>query len=201
MKKLIGLLLAIVMLGALVTSAIAESQGTVMYVYTQNGKGLNVRSSMSTANNSNIIGSLPYRAKVFTYGNPQPGWTYVESGTLSGYVMSRFLVKKDPGAYNPSPDPTPEPNKDFDTRSATTVEQINTLLASAKSVTPYTVTVRPTRASGWVYMRWIPSRNSKEVATYAANSQLTVIAELKDWYQVRDESNGRVGYIYKSYIQ
>lgn len=200
MKKLIGLLLAFMMLAALAVPAMAEGQGTVMYVYTQNGKGLNVRSSMSTADNKNIITNLPYRTKVFSYGNPQRGWTYIECGSTKGYVMSRFLVKNDPGPYNPSPSPAPDP-KDFDTRSATTVEQINTLLASAKYVTPYTITVRPTRASGWVYLRWVPSRHSREVATYAANTQLTVIAELKDWYQVRDEATGKVGFVYKSYIQ
>ena len=73
--------------------------------------------------------------------------------------------------------------------------------ASAKPVTPYTITVRPTRASGWVYMRWLPSRNAAQAATYGANQQLTVLAELKDWYQVQDPATGRVGFIYKSYIQ
>ena len=114
--------------------------------------------------------------------------------------MSRYLVKNKPAPYNPSGEPTPDP-RNFDTRSAATVEQMNTLLASAKPVTPYTITVRPTRASGWVYMRWLPSRNAAQAATYGANQQLTVLAELKDWYQVQDPATGRVGFIYKSYIQ
>ncbi len=50
-------------------------------------------------------------------------------------------------------------------------------------------------------MRWIPSRYSRQIATYSANQQLTVIAELKDWYQVQDPATGRVGFVYKSYIQ
>ncbi len=200
MKKLIGLMLAVMMLVTLAASAAAESQGREMYVFTQNGKGLNVRSSMSTADMKNVIGNLAYGTKVFTYGSPQPGWTYIETANLSGYVMSRYLVKSKPAPYTPSPVPTPDP-RSFDTRSAATVEQINMLLASAKEVTPYIVTVRPTRSSGWVYMRWIPSRNSKQVATYGANQQLTVLAELKDWYQVQDPTTGKVGFIYKSYIQ
>ena len=200
MKKVIGMMLAVMMLAALVTSAMADSQGREMYVYTQNGKGLYVRSSMSAADKSNIIGSLPYGSKVFTYGG-QSGWTYIEIGSLSGYVMSRFLVKNKPAPYTPSGNPTPDPSRNFDTRSATTVEQINTLLASAKPVTPYMVTVRPTRSSGWVYLRWIPSRYAAQVASYGSNQQLTVIAELKDWFQVQDPTTGRVGFIYKSYLQ
>ncbi len=48
MKKFTGLLLAVVLLAVLAASAMAESQGTTMYVYTKNGKALLVRSSMST---------------------------------------------------------------------------------------------------------------------------------------------------------
>lgn len=203
MKKLIGLLLAMALLAALAMPAMAEDQGKVMYVYTQNGKDLLVRSSMSTTED-NVVGSLPFGAKVITYGS-QSGWTHIDygDGSFSPYVMSRFLVKTKPTGGKPSDSKSSSgtDSKNFDTTSATTVEQINTLLASAKVVEPYSVTVRPIRASGWVYMRWIPSRHGKQIATYGANQQLTVIAELKDWYQVQDPATGRVGFVYKSYIQ
>ena len=203
MKKLIGLMLAVMMLTGLAFAAVAESQGSERYVCTANGKGLNVRSSMSTTED-NVVATLPYGTKVFTYGNPQPGWTYVEIGNTSGYVMSRYLVKNKPAPYDPSArpaEPAAKSGRNFDSKAATTVEQINSLLAAAKTVEPYSVTVRPVRASGWVYMRWLPSKNAKLLATYGANQELTVIAELKDWYQVQDPSNGSVGFIYKSYIQ
>lgn len=202
MKKLIGLMLAVMMLAAMVSVAVAEDQGKIMYVYTKNGKALYVRSSMTT-DADNIVGSLPYGAKVVTYGSPQKGWVYIDYGDNYGdhYVMSRYLVREKPAPYTPSSgSKTSNPN-DFDTRSAVTVEQINTLLKSAKSVNPYSVTVRPNRSSGWVYMRWLPSRNSTQIATYGANQQLLVIAELKDWYQVEDPDTGMVGFVYKSYLQ
>ena len=198
MKKIIGLILTMIMLVMAVSAALAESQGTEMYVYTENGKGLTVRSTMNTTD-SNFVDSLPYGAKVFAYGSPKPGWTYIEYGGKSGYVMSRFLVKSKPAPHEAGM--TTNPGGSFDTRAAVTVEQINTLLASAKAVTPYTVTLRPTRSSGWVYMRWLPSRNAEQMATFGANYQVTVIAELKDWYQVQDPATGKVGFIYKSYIQ
>ena len=200
MKKFIGLLLAAVIVLALVASAITESQGTEMYVYTKNGKALLVRSSMTT-DEKNVIGSLPYGSRVITYGSPQPGWTVIDYGNKAGYIMTRYLVKTKPAPFDPSSSQSKSKAENFDTSAATTVEQINTLLASAKTVEPYTITVRPARASGWVYMRWLPSRNSKEAATYGANQQLTVIAELTDWYQVEDPVSGAVGFVYKSYVQ
>ena len=197
MKKMIGLILMVMILATAVSAALAESQGTVMYVYTENGKGLTVRSSMNTTD-SNFVDSLPYGSKVFAYGNPKPGWTYIEYSGKSGYVMSRFLVKNKPEPHDSG---SAQNSGSFDTRAAVSVEQINTLLASARTVTPYTVTLRPTRSSGWVYMRWLPSRNAAQMATFGASYQVTVIAELKDWYQVQDPATGKVGFIYKSYIQ
>ena len=98
MKKLIGLMLALMMLAAAASAALAESQGTEMYVYTENGKGLTVRSTMNTTDD-NFVDSLPYGFKVFTYGSPKPGWTYIEYGNQHGYVMSRFLVKAKPAPF------------------------------------------------------------------------------------------------------
>ena len=198
MKKVISLILSVMLFALIASAALSEGQGTVYYVYTKNGKGLNVRSSMSTADNSNIIGSLAYGTKVITYG-VRNGWAMIDYGNTTGYIMYRYLVKSKPAPYKPS-DPS-EQNTADTTMNASTVAQLNALIVSAKTVEPYTVTVRPTRASGWVYMRWFPSRAANEMATFGANYQLTVIAELKDWYQVSDPATGKVGFIYKSYVQ
>ena len=201
MKKLIGLLLAVVLLTGLALTAVAESQGTVMYISTPNGKGLNVRSAMDTSQD-NVIATLPYGSKVLSYGNPQPGWTYVEIGNVSGYAMSRYLTKQKPAAHDDSSKSSESgtKSKTFDTKAANTVEQMNSLLAAAKSVEPYNVTVRPVRASGWVYLRWVPSRNAQQIATYPGGKEVRVIAELKDWYQVEDPDTGVVGFVNSSYV-
>jgi SH3-like domain-containing protein len=80
------------------------------------------------------------------------------------------------------------------------VETLNKEFASAKKVTPYKVTVRPTRASGWVNMRWAPSQSAELMATYKANDQLLVIRELTNWLQVEDQDTGDVGFINKAFI-
>ncbi len=204
MKKIIGMMLAMVMLAVIASAAMAEFQGTDMYVYTKNGKNLYVRSSMTTRDDSNIIGSLKYGTKVVTYGGNFNGWTLIDYGDFGdAYVMYRYLVKEKPAPYTPSSSTTPaQKTAEFSSKEAATVAQLNSLTASARVVSvPYTVTVRPTRASGWVYLRWFPSKSAEVLATFNANKQLTVLAELKDWYQVSDPDTGRVGFVYKSYVQ
>ena len=64
MKKLIALLLAGALMLFAVLSVSAEGKLGLgnMFVYTENGKGLNVRSTPETGDN--IIGSLKYGAEV-----------------------------------------------------------------------------------------------------------------------------------------
>ena len=197
MKKVISLILTMMMLALLASAALAESQGTEYYVYTRNGKGLNVRSSMSTKDDSNIIGSLAYGTKVIIYG-VKDGWAMIDYGNTTGFIMYRYLVKGKPAPYKPS-EPTEKKTADA-AKGASTVTQLNALISSAVFVDPYTVTVRPVRASGWVYMRWFPSQSAEAMATFGANHELMVIAELKDWYQVSDPATGKVGFVYKSYV-
>ena len=198
MKKVISLILAMMMLVLLASAAMAESQGTDYYVYTKNGKVLKVRSSMSTKDDSNVIGTLAYGKKVIIYG-VRDGWAMIDYGNTTGYIMYRFLVKEKPAPYKPS-ESTGKKTADA-TKDASTVAQLNALISSAVFVDPYTVTVRPVRASGWVYMRWFPSQSAETMATFGANHELMVIAELKDWYQVSDPATGKVGFVYKSYVQ
>lgn len=199
MKKAICLIIAMMMLVLLASAALAESQGTEMYVYTKNGKVLKVRSSMSTKDDSNVIGSLAYGKKVIIYG-VRDGWAMIDYGNTIGYIMYRFLVKEKPAPFKPS-DSTEKKTSGTAAKDASTVAQLNTLIASARFVDPYTVTVRPVRASGWVYLRWFPSQSSEAMATFSANHELMVIAELTDWYQVSDPATGKVGFVYKSYVQ
>ena len=202
MKKLIGLLLAAVLLVLAVSCAIAESQGTTMYVKTQNGKALNVRSSMSTEDDSNIIGSLRYGSKVITYGS-NGSWTMIDFGNTTGFIMSKYLVKEKPAAYDGSTDTSSKTKKagSFNTKEATNVTQLNSLASSAKFVEPYTVTVHPTTAKGSVYVRWFPPKNAETLVTLRDGDEVTVIAELTDWFQVTDPATGKTGFVFHTYVK
>lgn len=198
MKKAVTLVLTMILV-LLAFASVAEeleSQGRDMYVYTKNGKVLLVRSSMTTEEN-NVIGSLPYGAKVIIYGT-ENGWAIIDYGNQAGYVMYRFLSKTKPEPFQGSGTKKTSAKSG---KEAATVADLNALFATAKTVSPYIVQVRPVRASGWVYLRWFPSESAKEMATFNANYELMVLAELGDWYQVSDPKSDLVGFIYKDYVQ
>ena len=200
MKKVISLMLAMMMLMLFASAAFSESQGKEMYVYTKNGRVLKVRSSMSTKDDRNVIGSLKYGAKVIVYG-VKDGWAMIDYNSTTGYILYRYLVKTKPASYTAS-GTAGQTLDEASIKDASTVSQLNALAASVKYADqPYTVTVRPVQSGGKVYMRWYPSKTAKEITTFSADYELTVIAELKDWYQVSDPATGRVGFVYKSYVQ
>ena len=66
-------------------------------------------------------------------------------------------------------------------------------------VSPYTVVAKPTRASGWVNLRFAPSTEFGHAGNLYANTQLTVIAETANWLQVRRNDNGITGYVMRQY--
>jgi len=197
-KRLLALTaVMILVLSVCMTSALAYE---TMYVRTGNGKTLNVRSEPATGDN--VLLRLPYGEQVTVDYHLGNGWSCIMlAGAYDvGYVQTKFLVSKNPGKYVPSSadaDLMPKATS----KESYTMDQLNEVLKTARKVAnPYTVTLYPTRSSGWVYMRWVPSRNSQYVATYAGGTQVEVIAEIKDWYQVRDTATGNVGFVYTSYI-
>lgn len=197
MKRFLILVASLVLvMSVCMTSALAYE---TMYVKTGNGKTLNVRSEPATGDN--VLLRIPYGDQVTVNYHLGNGWTCIMlAGAYDvGYVQTKFLVSKNPGKYVPS-SADAELAKPATSMESYTMEQLNEVLKTARSVTPYTVTLYPTRSSGWVYLRWVPSRNSNYVTTYAGGQQVQVIAELKNWYQVQD-ADGKVGFVYTSYVQ
>ncbi len=205
-KRLIALLTVLVLAAVgLIPAALAEDDtpsdsAGYYYVYTDNGQGLNVRSTPG----GDVVGSLKYGTRIYCYyrdgGN---GWALIDYsynmpgvgfGSYACFISSRYLHKSKPPA---------KPNSDSSSKSAAatdTTEDMNTEFRSAKKVDPFSVTVRPSRASGWVNLRWAPSKSAEIMATYRANEKLLVIQELKNWYQVEDQDTGDVGFISKQFV-
>ncbi len=204
-KRLIALLTVLVLAAGLIPAALAEDDtpsdsAGYYYVYTENGKGLNVRDNPG----GNVVGSLKYGTRIYCYyrdgGNGwalidfyynKPGYGY---NTYAAFISSRYLRKSKPPA---------KPSSGTSAASAASVDpeaEINAEFRSAKKVTPFTVTIRPSRASGWVNMRWAPSKNAEIMATYKQNDKLLVIKELTNWYQVEDQDTGDVGFISKQFV-
>ena len=200
-KRFLSLALALVLAALMMIPAgfaednsIPSSAGNY-YVYTENGKGLNVRDTPGGA----VVGSLKYGTKVYCYYN-QDGWALIDytydkpgygKGTYAAFVSSRYLQKSKPG---------PKPTPDTPSSSSDPISDLNEEFRSARKVDAYKVTVRPTRASGWVNLRWAPSMKAEILATYSANSQLLVLKETKNWLQVEDQDTGDIGFIKKDFV-
>ena len=205
-KRLIALLMVLVLAAGLIPAAIAEDDTPMAsegyyYVYTENGKNLYVRSTPG----GEIVGSLKYGTKIYCYyrdgGN---GWALIDYyynnpgygyGTYAAYISSRYLRKNKPPARNGGS----SSSSSASSASTDVTAEINAEFKSAKKVTPFIVTVRPSRASGLVFHGSAPTE-SAEVLTYKQNEKLLVIKETNNWYQVEDQDTGDVGFINKQFV-
>ena len=205
-KQIISLLLIAVMVAMLLpTVAFADYYGT-QWVYTDNGKSLHVRSTPSTGNN--IIGSLKYGAEVTVVEIYSNGWaqilweqnSYGEFGVA--YVQRRFLVNHKPTSQPAQSNAAPSSGSSTSaTDYAKAFSMMNDEFKAGKLVAnPFTVYARPSRASGWVNLRWAPSTEAERIATCPQGKALTVIGETKNWYQVQDPQTGMIGFISKQYV-
>lgn len=207
--RLLALILAVITALTLVLPvSLAEDEATSdtaghYYVYTENGKTLNVRATPG----GEVVGQLKYGSRVYCYykdgGN---GWALIDytydmpgvgTGTYACFVSSRYLVKNKPAARTK--------NSASQTAAAVTAQEVegddqNAEFRSAKKVEAYTVYARPSRVSGWVYMRWAPSRTAEVQGTYKANSAFVVLQELNKWLQVEDPETGNIGFVEKTFV-
>lgn len=177
-----------------------------MYVYTDNGQGLNVRSTPYVGDN--IIGLAPYGTKMSVIRFLDNGWACVKWTQIGeAYVQSRFLQWFEPAPLvpvTPTPRPTAVPTVvptavPYYPVYTDTMAELNKEFRSAQFIQHFVVSVRPARASGWVNMRWAPSQNAEVCATYRSGSLLTVIAETDSWYQVMDQNTQVTGFMMKTY--
>ncbi|MBR4501648.1 MAG: SH3 domain-containing protein [Clostridia bacterium] len=195
-KRIVSLLLAAVIAAMLVPSFAGAEW--IMYVYTDDGKTLNVRSDPSVGNN--LLGRLDYGSAVSVRMTSANGWACIDfnaptNGNVA-YVQTRFLVsaKPAPKSVTPSQDPVI-------TDAAKVLNDMNAEFRTARVVTvPFTVAARPARASGWVNLRWAPTTEAERISTCTQGKELVVLAELNNWYQVQDPVTGMIGFISRQYV-
>ena len=193
-KKLCSVITALVLLCCLlpVTGGAAATSGTRAWVATQNRGTLNVRSSCSTGAD-NVITTLPWGTQItfMSYSNGST-WMYIQFNGSNyvgyGFVMSKYISFTNPGTpVTPPPQPVP-PERGID-------------YSSFRPVTPYAVYANPTRATGWVNLRWAPSTDVDVIERCYQYRQLIVIAQNSSWAQVYDPDSGVVGFISRTYIK
>ena len=198
MKKILVSVLLLALLAALAVPALADTPwGTsIMYVKTENGKSVNVRSTPNLGDN--IIGYAAYGHEVlidWSYSG-NDGWLKVVWGSMGdGYIMSRYLVDYKPGPYTPS--------KEQQEKDDAKAEQkkLEKELASEKTVAaPFYIAARPSRPTGWVNFRTGPSTSTARIRSLEGGKELIVVGETTNWYKAQDPETDKVGYISKNYV-
>lgn len=168
----------------------ATAAGITKYVYTRNGKPLNVRAWPSV--NSSLLGTIPNGSAISVENyTTDYTWAVIRYNGQTAYVMTQYLVDGSP--VTPV---TPTPSGGS---SQGLIYSLENELRSYHVVSPYTVVAKPVRATGWVNLRYIPSTECCHAENLYANTQLTVIAETANWLQVRKNDNGVTGYVMRQY--
>lgn len=189
-KKLVAVMIVAILLTMITTAAFAMVGNITMYVYTSNGKALNLREQPST--NAKVLASVPYGASVQVYEPYSNTWYSVGYKGTTGYVMSKYLVSSPPGpkpTIAPTPTAAPQPTGDLS----------NSMFKGFAS-TYYQAEVRPNSPSGYVNLRWAPSLNADIHGRYYLNDLVVVMSENNSWCQLLDQKNQLMGFMMKKFL-
>ena len=181
-RKLIAL--CALLLVAVMAVPMVASAATYMYVKTSNGINLNMHSE-PVLTKSNVVGSVSYRTRVKVVDYVNSNWALVEPDGWSNpyYCLRSCLSSKDPGPY---------------TEPTTVYVQYD--YSKLKHVDPYYVTVTTGKGGGVANLRWAPNKGSALMEKITPGSQVKVLAKGGYWYQVMDESNDYIGFLYYTFI-
>lgn len=191
-RRILTLMLALVLaLAVFVPAAFGEeiSPEKEYYVYTENGKALNVRKDP----NGDIIGKIPYGEKVRVISFISDNWAMISFQGEQAYVNRRFLIEIHPEELKEALE------KEQEAYTGDPISDIDAEFASAIDVDDYKIIARPARVTSVVNMRWIPSETGRVIAQYKATEALVVLKETDHYLQVQDPDTGDVGYIHKKY--
>ena len=156
-----------------VFGAYAEnSNGIRLYIVTENGLTVNLRSSPQ----GSLITRLGVGKPVTLIRDNGDGWTKIsvlaDGETLKGYVMSEFLSDADPSEV-------PQ-----------TFEKVNR----------FKVAVAPSKGeAGHVNLRAKPTVDSTCLRYLQKDDVVTVLEESNAWYKVRT-ADGATGYVVKAFV-
>ena len=210
-KRLVTIALIVIMLTALALPAALAYDDTIdpnagyYYVRTDNGLDLNVRD----APNGKVVGTLRYGTRIYVDAFSNPEWALTTFrynngagyGEYAAWVSTRYITRENPGAYQTASVAAPSSSASAAT-GGETLDSINAIFRTAKQVaSPYVVVSRPSRASGWVNLRWAPSSSAERIATCPQGKTLLVLVEMRGWYQVKDPATGMIGFISSKFVQ
>ena len=156
-----------------------------LYVNTANGKSLNLRARPST--DGEILTSLPNGTSVTLFWYEDSAWAYVAYRSYYGFCMIRHLSEQPGSTAAAAPAPSAadtDPSKMYDH-----FKMVN-----------YSVSVKPSNPTGFVNMRWAPSKAADVQCIYYANTVLRVLATNGTWSQVYDTQTNQCGFMMNAYL-
>ena len=166
-----------------------------LYVNTANGKGLNMRSRPNT--NGQILTTIPNGSAVTLFWYENSSWAYVAYRSYFGFCMTRHLSEY-PGSNNHSSGSSSSSHNSATVASGSDTN-LNQMFKGFKYVN-YTAAVKPSSPTGFVNMRWAPSKTAPVQCIYYADTVLNVIATNGTWSQVYNELTGQGGFIMNAFL-
>ena len=198
MKRIISFAAAILLIMAIAVSMAESADANEYYVYTENGKALNVYEEPG----EKVVGSLEVGTKVQVVAKISDAWTlimytYDKDGSGKGewpaYVNTRFIIGIAPEDLKAALE------EETQALTGDPVTDINNEFLSAVNVQEYRIKTRPARVTSWVPMRWVPSETGIIIHQYKAGEELIVLKELNHYLQVKDPVTGDIGYVHKKF--
>ena len=187
-KSLISLMLVLTLIcGCFAVAQAMPSDHDVSYYYvsTSNQGPLNLRESKSTK--SNAIKSIPYGTEVMIYDYaPGDTWVLCNYDGAEGYVMTRYLSGTKPSG---------KAKTTATTENGSEYGQYKRMEAAC-----YYATVKPSTPTGYVHMRWAPSKSEPVMADFHNGDVLKVLNQDANWCQVYNETDGTCGWMMRRFL-
>lgn len=180
------------MLMSFVVSAFASTK----YTDRDDGKAIPVYNDAGE-----VIFTVPNHTAVETHKRAH-GLRYVTYKGRTGWTYNYYLTSSKPKSSSTSKKSKSSSNSSSSSKSHSSSAAAQTdVFNGMRSVKHYYVTVRPSTLSGYVNLRWAPSKSAAMKGVRYYGDELRVIAENKTWAQVVDDSTNECGFMMKSFLE
>lgn len=195
-RRILSLVTVLALVMTMVSVASVAFADFIAYSKCPNGKPLNVRTG--PGKEYSVMGKIAYGDQFWVKNTMRDdGWTEIYYGDSIGYVQNGLWSRNYPGQY------VAQTAQTTTASTSSSETDYNSLYASAKIVSPYTVTLKASQNSnGVANVRWAPNKNATLLKKYQPGEQVTVLATLgSNWYQIYDEEAGISGFVNSAYVE
>ena len=190
MKRLCALLLALLILMTATAGAFASTK----YTHRDDGKDVPVYNDAGEK-----IFTIPNHKAVETHRKSSGKRTVTYKGK-TGWTYDYYLFSEKPKSSSSSKSESKNSSSKSGSNATNNAAQTD-VFNGMRSVKHYYVTVRPSTPTGYVNLRWAPSKAASTHGVRYYGDVLRVIAENKTWAQVVDDTTNECGFMMKSFLE